>query len=113
VTGVHAWIAGREMAKGGKRPGAGRPKTKPQSKVRRDVAFDVLDEINKGKTQLNPSGRREIERWIEHLDSTNEDISLRALRALKDSADGKPMQPIGGADDQPLRINVNIRRVGA
>lgn len=94
--------------KGGRRPGAGRPKTKPIPKVRRDVAFDVLDVINKGKSKLNPTGKAEIERWIALLDSKSEDIQIRALSTLKFSVDGKPAEKteetIVFDPNQPLRV---------
>lgn len=70
----------------------GRPKTKPLPRIRRDVAMDVIDELNKGETKFNPTGRTEIERWIGFCDSKSEDVALRALGRLKDSYDGTPKQ---------------------
>ena len=95
---------------GGRRSGAGAPKKEPLLKVRRDVAFDVLEVINAGESKLNPSGYTEVKRWIRLLDSPNEDIQLRALGKLKDSADGKPAekmeQSIVFDPNQPLRVQV-------
>lgn len=89
----------------------GRPKTKALPRVRRDVAMDVLDEINKGKeSKLNPTGRTEVERWIEFLDSSSEDVALRALGRLKDSYDGTPKQKLEETvvfdPTQPLQVVV-------
>lgn len=103
------------MPRGGARtPGEGkkmgRPKTKPLPRIRRDVAFDVLDELNKGETKLNPTGRTEIERWIEFVDSSSEDVALRALGRLKDSVDGtakqKSEETIVFDPNTPMRVIV-------
>jgi hypothetical protein len=103
------------MPRGGKRaPGEGkklgRPKTKPLPRIRRDVAFDVLEEINKKDSKLNPTGRTELMRWIEFLDSSSEDVALRALGRLKDSVDGTPKQKLEETvvfdPNQPLRVIV-------
>lgn len=103
------------VSKGGKREGAGAPKKENTAKqiqkqlsVRRDVALDVLDEINKGETKLNPSGKTEKVRWIAFLDSEDESIAFRALDKLKDCADGKAAEKreetIVFDPNQPLRV---------
>ncbi len=92
----------------GKCPKIGRKKKEPLSKVRKDVAFDVFDEFNKGKTALNPTGRTEKQRWVELADSKNEDIAFRALSKLKDCVDGKPAEKVEEKvifdPNQPLRV---------
>jgi predicted Zn-dependent protease len=99
-----------EIARENGKKSKGRPEKAKQPRVRRDVALDVLDVINAGKSDLNPTGRNEVKRWIEFCDSKIEDIALRALGRLKDSADGKPAEKteekIVFDPNQPLRVIV-------
>lgn len=100
----------RTARENGKKGGRPKKSVKIPPRIRRDVAFDVIDVINSGKSELNPTGRTEIKRWIEFADSKNEDIALRAMRALKDSVDGKPAEKLEERiifdPNQPLRVQI-------
>lgn len=95
---------------GGARPGAGRKKKVTLPRIRKDVAFAVAEVINAGKSELNPTGQNEVQRWIKLLDSTTESIRLSALREIKHSIDGIPKQKVEEVvsfdPNQPMVIRV-------
>lgn len=106
------------MPRGGRRENSGPKKKTPLPKIRKGVAYEVLEEIGKGKTALNPSGKGEVVRWIEFLDSKNEDTALRALSRLTDSVDGTAKQkleidPIQFDPNEPLKVVIEHIGTGA
>lgn len=108
----------KAMPRGGKREGSGPKKKTPLPKIRKGVAFEVLEELGKGVTKLNPSGKGEVVRWIEFLDSKNEDTALRALSRLTDSVDGTAKQkveidPISFDPNEPLKVIIEHIGTGA
>lgn len=90
------------MAKGGKRPGAGRPKGAVSDLRSKVIASQVLDEIGEAKAWL----------WAYKTAKKNDNVraAVEILTYLTNRRDGKPVQPLSTPVDQPLTINV-IHRV--
>jgi hypothetical protein len=90
------------MPKGGKRPGAGRPKgsLNKVKLVATDIAAQALASIDQAKA------------WKELIQSKDERIRLEALKYLSDRAYGKASQSVNlQGDGNDLRVIVEV--VGA
>lgn len=108
------------MAKGGKRPGAGRPpkvalpdsKPGPVSPQDRDCAKRLLEALNRpAKLAADKDGDAdsyEIQQWRMLAEAQDLRIRLDVRKYLYDKRDGKAAQPIVG-DDQlpPVQINIS------
>lgn len=94
------------MARGGRRPGAGRPKKLPKLKVRRDVAFEVLEIINGQKPRAKASGEAEL--ILKLMEAKDERLRWDIYRYNKECVDGKPVQrqeeTVIFDPNQPLRV---------
>lgn len=77
------------MAKGGRRPGAGR-KPKPKIELRADKG--VASRVLAAKPDEQWPG--EEARWMELLNAKDERLRFDVQKYLTDRRDGKPAQPI-------------------
>jgi hypothetical protein len=94
-------LSNQSVAKrGGKREGAGRKRLKLAGTLPKGLAQKLLAEA---ETEKN---------WRELRGDPDKWLRLAVEKYIWDRAEGKPVQFIGGADDRPLQVNVNIRRVG-
>lgn len=93
--------------RGGKRQGAGRKRTTPLPKIRRDVAIDVLEALNE---QANIAKcTREAQFWFRLLAAEDKRLQYDVIRYLKECVDGKPKQrvdPLSFDPNAPLRVLV-------
>lgn len=109
------------MAKGGRRPGAGRPpkvavpdsgKPGPVSPQDRDCAKRLLEALNRpARTAPDKDGAAdsfEVAQWRLLSEAQDLRIRLDVRKYLYDKRDGKAAQPIVG-DDQlpPVQINIS------
>jgi hypothetical protein len=53
------------------------------------------------------------ERWEKLRDASDESLRFQVEREIQNQATGKAVQPVEVGQKGPLKINVNIRRVGA
>lgn len=102
------------MAKGGRRPGAGRPpkiavpdstKPGPVSPQDRDCAKRLLEALNRAGAVTDSF---EVAQWRLLSEAQDLRIRLDVRKYLYDKRDGKAAQPIVG-DDQlpPVQINIS------
>lgn len=109
------------MAKGGKRPGAGRPpkaalpeapKPGPVTQQDRECAKRLLEALNRPEKltpdDKGPADSYEVVQWRLLSEAQDLRIRLDVRKYLYDKRDGKAAQPIVG-DDQlpPLAINIS------
>lgn len=100
------------MAKGGKRPGAGR-KSLPRADcvVGMQVAAELIAALNKKKSSAKPD-TVEIAGWRDLWEAQDLRIRLDARKYLYDKRDGKATQPVEhgvtGVVKVELHSNVNM-----
>ena len=108
------------MAKGGKRPGAGRPaklalpasKPGPVAPQDRECAKRLLEALNRPARMVadkdGPADSYEVQQWRTLCEGQDLRIRLDVRKYLYDKRDGKAAQPIVG-DDQlpPVQINIS------
>lgn len=97
------------MPKGGARPGAGRKRTTPLPRVRRDVALEFLDVTNGVIERKDCS--KECEKFLVLAEAGNDKrLQWDVLRYMKECVDGKPKQrneeKIVFDPNAPLRVVV-------
>lgn len=97
------------MPRGGKRDGAGPKRKKPLPKIRKDVAFEVIEVINDVKLQKNCSGEAAIVLGLIQQ-ATDQRLKWDVYRYTKECLDGRPMvrseEKISFDPNQPLRVVV-------
>src|SRR5271157_2233360 len=102
------------MPRGGKRiPGEGK---KLGRKPKETIVLPVLSKQLAIELYTDPSTRK---RWQDLRDAQtlkgepDNDLRFRVEREIQDQAAGKPVQPVDhNPQNQPIAINVNIRRIG-
>jgi hypothetical protein len=97
----------KKSARGGKRPGAGRRKTTPLPKVRRDVAYEVIEILNGERDEKKATP--EAQHCMSYLRAEEKRLSWDAYRYFKECVDGKPKQrvdPLAFDPNAPLRVLV-------
>jgi|SRR5882724_503747 len=94
------------MAKGGKRPGAGRkPKPKVASIADRAHAGWLIEKLN---SLPEPNEPIEVAGWRGLWDSTDARIRLDTRKYLYDQRDGKARNTVNHLHDKPIEHNVTV-----
>ena len=90
--------------RGGKRPGAGRPrKPKPESVVDRGAAAKLIAALNSPRVERESA---EIAGWRELWDAEDGRVRLDTRKYLYDKRDGKAMHTVNHLHDKPLEVNM-------
>lgn len=94
------------MARGGRRPGAGRKKIKPEAAANKNLATRIL---NLAQKPIHAKDCRCEECWWwDKLNCGDQRVELEAGKYLTDKRDGKPVQTVNHVHDKPIEMNVNI-----
>ena len=108
------------MPRGGKRPGAGAPRRKPEVLPQADkkIASQVLESLSDKKWNHNhpepdKDGKNgcpcEVCRWRRLiLESKDGRLEFDVLKYLTDRRDGKAVQTVNHLHDKPIEMNVNV-----
>ena len=106
------------MPRGGKRAGSGQPRKTPLPKIRRDVAFEVIDILNEPLAKnakrgtISPlrkaaSGEAAIVLGLIEQ-ATDQRLKWDVYRYAKECLDGKPMvrseEKVSFDPNQPMRV---------